>query len=59
MPFCSKDLSVLNDVPTLKTMPAGEIEFTWDDFGAILIFFYPEVHFDKSLDMEKFCFLKH
>ena len=28
MPFCSKDLSILNDVPTLKTMPAGEIEIT-------------------------------
>ena len=33
MPFCSKDLSILNDVPTLKTMPAGEIEITRDDFG--------------------------
>ena len=39
MPFCSKDLSILNDVPTLKTMPAGEIEITRDDFGAIVIFF--------------------
>ena len=38
MPFCSKDLSILNDVPTLKTMPAGEIEITRDDFGAIVIF---------------------
>ena len=38
MPFCSKDLSILNDVPNLKTMPAGEIEITRDDFGAIVIF---------------------
>ena len=38
MPFCFKDLSNLNDVPTLKTMPAGEIEITRDNFGAIIIF---------------------
>ena len=38
MPFCSKDLSILNDVLTLKTMPAGDIEITRDDFGAIAIF---------------------
>ena len=38
MPFCSKDLSILNDVPTLKTMPAGAIEITRDDFGAIVTF---------------------
>ena len=38
MPFCSKDLSILNDVPTLKTMPARENEITRDDFGAIVIF---------------------
>ena len=38
MPFCSKDLSTPNDVPTLKNMPTGEIEITWDDFGPIVIF---------------------
>ena len=38
MAFCSKDLSILNDVPTLKIMPAGEIEITRDDFGAIFMF---------------------
>ena len=39
MPFCSKDLSTLNDVPALKITPAGEIENTQVDFGAIVIFF--------------------
>ena len=38
MPFCSKDVSILNDVPTLKTTPAGETEITRNDFGAIVIF---------------------
>ena len=38
MPFSSKDLSILNDVSTLKTKPAGEIEITRDHFGAIVIF---------------------
>ena len=38
MPFRSKDISILNDDPSLKTMPAGEIEITWDDFSAIVIF---------------------
>ena len=56
MPFCSKDLSILNAVPTLKTTPAGEIEITRDDLGAIIIF-YQEIHFDKNLYMDSFCFL--
>ena len=38
MPFCFEYLSILNDVPNLKTMPAGEIETTRDDFGAIVVF---------------------
>ena len=37
MPFCCKDLSILNDVPTLKNIPTGEIEITRHDFGAIFI----------------------
>ena len=36
MPFCSMGLSILNKVPTLKNMPAGETEITRDDFGAIV-----------------------
>ena len=38
MPLCSKDLSILNDVLTMKTTPAGEIEITRDDIGAKVIF---------------------
>ena len=47
MPFCSEYLSILNDVPILKTMPAGEIETTRDNFVAI-VFFYQELHFEKA-----------
>ena len=43
MPFCSKDLSILNAVPTLKTTPAGEIEITRDDFGALIIFIIKKI----------------
>ena len=56
MPFCSNDLSVLNNVYTFKTKPAGEIDIKRDDFGA-KFFFYQQAHFDKSLDMDIFCFL--
>ena len=48
MPFCSKDLSILNNFPSLKTMPAGEIEITRDDFGAKIFFYQVFLYFYAS-----------
>ena len=38
LPFCSKDLSIISNSATLKTMPARETEIMLDGFGAIVIF---------------------
>ena len=48
MPFCSKDLSILNSVPTLKTTPAREIEITRDDLDAIVIFLFKKYSLIKT-----------
>ena len=59
MPLCSKYLSIPNVAiccSFCKNYNCCETEIKRDDFGA-LVMFCSEVHFDRSLDMDNFCFI--